>query len=220
MNNGEFIEFKCIEVEQPIGKFYLGVIDARDLIEISYADVRRIEQRDIERIVGIQRPLSYSRVNEIKEYVHTIDASFPTSIILSIPSKYSEFSGRKGIMKIRKRPEVVKIIDGQHRIAGLEDFQGKFELNVTIFVDMDMEDQAMVFATINLKQTKVSKSLAYDLYEFAANRSPQKTCHIIAKLLNSQKGSPFKDKIKILGRATGKRYETLTQATFGDYILN
>src|SRR6266480_3447382 len=77
----------------------------------------------------------------------------------------------------------------------------------------------MVFATINLKQTKVSKSLAYDLYEFTSSRSPQKTSHNIAKLLNTTEGSPFFNKIKILGLATGKKEESLTQATFVDRLM-
>jgi len=84
---------------------------------------------------------------------------------------------------------------------------------------MDLEDQAMVFATINLQQTKVSKSLAYDLYDFAKNRSPQKTCHNIAKLMNFRPGSPLAARIKILGKATGEGFELITQATFVDRLL-
>jgi DGQHR domain-containing protein len=123
-------------------------------------------------------------------------------------------------MTIVRSKNVAKIIDGQHRIAGLEEYENSnFELNVTIFVDMDLEDQALLFATINLKQTKVSKSLAYDLYEFATSRSPQKTCHNIAKLLNSRDESPFHRKIKILGTATGEPHETLTQAAFVDALI-
>jgi DGQHR domain-containing protein len=216
----EYIKFKCIEINQPIGTFYIGSIEAKDLWDISYADVRRIEERDVERLVGIQRPLVNSRVKEIKQYIGNIDATFPTSIILAIDSEDAEYDDNKGIMKIKNDKDVAKIIDGQHRIAGFEDYSGDFHLNVTIFIDMDIEDQAMVFATINLKQTKVNKSLVYDLYEYAKKRSPQKTCHNIAKLLNSKDDSPFKDKIKILGTATGKPYETLTQATFVEQLIN
>lgn len=218
MHSNDYIRFKCFEVIQPIGTFYIGTINAKDLVEISYADVRRIEARDVERIVGIERPLVKSRVKELREYVTTVDATFPTSIILSVESKDAEYDRKKGIMRLRRDNEVAKIIDGQHRIDGLRDFDGEFQLNVTVFVDMDLEDQAMVFATINLTQTKVSKSLAYDLYEFASSRSPQKTCHNIAKLLNTKKGSPFEGKIKILGRATGEPFETLTQAAFVDRL--
>jgi DGQHR domain-containing protein len=213
--NKQFIEFKCTEISQPIGTFYIGVIEARDLLKISYSDIRRIERREVEEYLGIERPLSLDRVKELQQYVNLMDATFPTSVILAVSSEHSKYDAKSGIMKIKNDENIAKIIDGQHRIAGLEKFNGEiFQVNVTVFVDMDMEDQAMVFATINLKQTKVSKSLAYDLFEFAKSRSPQKTCHNIAKLLNKKSGSPFKNKIKILGMATGKVEETLTQATF------
>jgi len=214
------IKFNCIEVAQPIGTFYIGAINYRDLIKISYSDVRRIERRAVEEYLGIERPLSSGRVAELKQYANTIDATFPTSVILAINPEKAQYDLKSGIMSVTDEEDVAKIIDGQHRIAGLQAYAGEtFQVNATIFVDMDMEDQAMVFATINLKQTKVSKSLAYDLYEYANARSPQKTCHNIAKLLNTRAGSPFRNKIKILGVATGKPEETLTQATFVDRLM-
>lgn len=219
MTANDYIQFKCLEVEQPVGKFYIGTIDAHDLVEISYADVHQIEKREVESFVGIERPLVQSRVKELKEYVQTVDATFPTSIILAINSEHAKYDDRKGIMTLKRDKEVAQIIDGQHRIAGLRDFHGNFQLNITIFVDMDLEDKAMVFSTINLKQTKVNKSLAYNLYEFASSRSPQKTCHNIAKLLNGKKDSPFEGKIKILGTVTGEPFETLTQATFVERLI-
>jgi DGQHR domain-containing protein len=215
------IVFRCLEVNQPIGTFYVGAIESTDLVRISYADVRRIELRDVEEYLGIERPLSPGRVAELKEYVKTVDATFPTNIILAIPSEKATYDRDRGTMTIANEEDVAKIIDGQHRIAGLEKYSGpNFQVDATIFIDMDIEDQAMVFATINLKQTKVSKSLAYDLYEYAASRSPQKTCHNIAKLLNNKDGSPFRNRIKILGLATGRPEETLTQATFVDRVMN
>lgn len=214
------IDVSCLQVTQPIGTFYLCVIDAADLWDISYADVRRVEGRDIERYIGTQRDLSEGRVAEIKQYVTTVDACFPTSIILSISAEDAEYDEERGRLRIRRDATVAKIIDGQHRIAGLKDYSSStFQLNVTIFIDMDLEDQAMVFATINLKQTKVSKSLAYDLYEYAQSRSPQKTCHNIVKLMNFKNGSPFYHRIKILGKASGLGLELITQATFVDRLL-
>jgi DGQHR domain-containing protein len=218
----EAIVFPCLQVRQPIGTFYVGTINAQDLVLISYADMRAIkegEARDVEEFSGIQRPLSQQRVGELKQYVGTVDASFPTSIILHIPSEHAEYA-TNGTMRVKRDRRIAKIIDGQHRIAGLEGYNGPpFELNVTIFVDMDPEDQALLFATINLKQTKVNKSLAYDLYDFAQTRSPQKTCHNIARLLNSRAGSPLFHKIKILGSAIEGRNETITQAAFIDRLI-
>lgn len=216
----ERITFRCLEVRQPIGEFYVGAIDSADLVAITYVDVRRLEARDIERYLGIQRPLNPKRVKELAHYVHNVDATFPTGVILAVKSEDAEYDLRTGMMSLKRSDKVAKILDGQHRIAGLEGYKGPaFFVNVVIFVDMDIEDQAHVFATINLTQTKVGKSLAYDLYEYAKTRSPQKTAHNIARLLNSEDGSPFKDRIKILGQASPGKDETLTQAAVVDRLL-
>ena len=213
------ISINCLEITQPIGTFYIGAMNAEDLMGISYADVRRISERDVEKYLGIERPLSPKRVKELKSYVRTIDATFPTGVILAISSEHASYDPETGIMEIDDDEKVAKIIDGQHRIAGLEGFDEEtFQINVVIFIDMEIEDQAMVFATINLAQTKVSKSLVYDLYECTKARSPTKTCHNIARLLNSRQGSPFYDRIKILGRAT-RPYQPLTQAAFVEALL-
>jgi len=215
----QVVSMRCIEITQPIGTFYIGVMDAADLVRISYADVRRISERDVEQYLGIQRPLSQARVKEITNYVGTIDATFPTGVILAISSNDAEYDKDAGVMQIELRDDVAKIIDGQHRIAGLKDFVGgEFQINVVVFIDMDIEDQAMVFATINLAQTRVRKSLVYDLYEYTKARSPTKTCHKIARLLNARQTSPFYGRIKILGTAT-RPHQPLTQAAFVDALL-
>jgi DGQHR domain-containing protein len=192
-----------------------------DLLRVSWADVRRIEgeRREVETYLGIERPLNPKRVAELKQYVRTVDASFPSSIILAVESANTSYDKEAGTISLYDGENVAKILDGQHRIAGLEGYSnGDFELPVTIFVDMDIENQALLFATINLEQTKVNKSLAYDLYDYARQRSPQKTAHNIVRLLDSRNGSPFKGKIKILGTA-GDPGETLSQALFIDSLL-
>lgn len=215
------IRFRCLPIEQPLGTFYVGVIDSRDLIQISFTDQQRIERREVETFLGIERPLSKDRVAEIERYVNTVDATFPTSILVAVSSEHSSYDAESGEMSIRRAANVAEIIDGQHRIAGLKTFRnGAFRVNLTVFIDMDIEDRAMVFATINLKQTRVSKSIAYNLYEYATARSPHKTAHDIAKLLNSKEGSPFEGRIKILGTATpGREHETLSQAGFVDQLV-
>ncbi len=218
----KWITIPCITVRQPIGKFYIASIPSRDLVDISYADRRHIieGEREIEVVSGIQRQISPKRVSEIRKYVTTMDACFPTGVILAIESKDAKFDSDKNTLTIRCNAEVAKIIDGQHRIEGLAGYLGpQFEINVTIFVNMEMEDQAIVFSTINLKQAPVSGSLVYDLFDYATTRSPQKTCHYIARLLNREHGSPLHHRIMILGIATGKPNETLTQAAFIDPLL-
>lgn len=218
----EWISIPCIEIEQPIGKFYIAGIPSRDLVRISFADRRRIleREREIEVVSGIQREISPKRVSELRQYVTTLDACFPTGVIIAIDDENARFDPATKMIHIRNGDEVAKIIDGQHRIEGLVGYEGNdFQINVTIFIDMEMEDQAIVFSTINLKQAPVASSLVYDLFDYATTRSPQKTCHYIARLLNSREESAFYRRIMILGLATGEPNETLTQAAFIDPLL-
>ena len=72
-----------LRVQQPIGEFYVGVLNARRLCEITHFDVRRIlREREFETYLGIQRPLKESRVKQIELFVETVDACFPTAVIL------------------------------------------------------------------------------------------------------------------------------------------
>ena len=118
--------------------------------------------------------------------------------------------------------QIARVLDGQHRLEGLNrGYEGQtFDINVAIFVSIDIAEQANIFSTVNLAQTKVNKSLAYDLFALARSRSPQKTCHNIAVALDQNKKSPFYEKIKRLGVATEGRFnETITQATFVQTLL-
>lgn len=225
----------CIKVTQPIGEFYIASINAKILREITYSDVRRIEgeKREFETYLGIQRPLQEKRIKEIIQYTKSPDACFPTAVILSISSKCAEFDENKNEMKLKnyiddenplydiESTKIAKVLDGQHRIEGLRDYNDdNFEVNVSIFVDIDVAEEAFLFSTVNLAQTKVNKSLVYDLYDLAKARSPQKTCHHIAVALDQHEESPFYERIKRLGSATKGRFnETLTQATFVEALM-
>jgi DGQHR domain-containing protein len=229
-----FVTFPCLRAKQPIGDLFIAVVKYQDLERISWFDVRRRlqEDRDVERYLGIQRPLDPRRVDSLKEYVNFADASFPTSIILAIDEDYVQFMEDKSTMTIsntrdgENTPSIAirnaaRVLDGQHRIAGLEGFKGEtFELAVTIFVGADISDQAQIFATVNLEQNKVNKSLVYDLYELARSRSPQKTCHNITVALDRDKDSPLYRRIKRLGKGTeGRTFEPIAQATFVEGIM-
>jgi DGQHR domain-containing protein len=95
-----------------------------------------------------------------------------------------------------------------------------FKINVAIFIGIDDATKAEIFSTVNLAQTKVNKSLVYDLFSLRKTRSPEKTCHEIVVALDSLPESPFFDRIKRLGSATEGRFgETLSQATIVRGIL-
>lgn len=219
------IVFQALPMIQPMGEFFVGVMDYQDLIDISYADIRAL-RRDLDEFMGIQRVLSDSRVQEISKFVGTVDATFPTSVVLSLPGDCFSYDSQSGEVELSEAEgipfgKMAKILDGQHRIEGLKGCGREvFQLPVTVLVESDVADQAYIFATVNLAQTKVNRSLVYDLLDYSKSRSPQKTCHEIAVGLDSYEKSPFFEQIKRLGRATpGRSGETLSQAVIVNALL-
>lgn len=223
-----------LKVQQPIGEFFVGVLDSKRVCEITHFDVRRIlREREFETYLGIQRPLKESRVKEIEQFVQTVNACFPAAVVVSVSGNCAKYDEENKVLTLSnyedpEEPErnvlyrqIAKVIDGQHRIEGLKNYKGpSFGVNVSIFVDIDVAQEAYIFSTVNLAQTKVNRSLAYDLFDLARSHSPQKLCHNIAVALDQHEKSPFYRKIKRLGVATEGRFnETLTQATFVEALM-
>ncbi len=236
--------FRVIEVTQKNGAFFSTCLSAKDLTGITYSDVRRLvsEERDVERYLGVQRPINKARVKRIREYILSPDPTFPTAIIISVDEACVSYDPDKGEMtpfESHKREDtgdgkeivfgkIAKVLDGQHRLAGFYNDDGdfdigdtEFDLNVSIFVGADLSVQAQIFAIVNLAQTKVSRSLVYELEDLSRVRSPFKACHNIAVALDGLPSSPFYKRIKRLGFVTpGRSGETITQAAFVEALTD
>ena len=221
------LKVRALRLRQPIGDFFLVAMKAHEVVAVSYADVRELEENELDKYMGINRRLSNARVKQLRSYVNTYDATFPTSVILSISSSNASFDEELGVLELaaeegKKIEDIAKIIDGQHRIAGLEaaGIDVEFEVGVAIFVGADIATQANIFGSVNLAQTKVNRSLAYDLLDYEKMRSPQKSAHHIAVALDQIPNSPYFRRIKRLGRATeGREGETITQAVVVEMLL-
>lgn len=191
------ITLEILEVVQPIGTFYVTKIEQADLWEMSRVDRRHITNDD--EVIGVQRELKNDKVRQIKKYLTTIDATFPNSIILNIKRSNIQ-SVNDGKMVIKKSDSTFTIIDGQHRLAGFEEYKGsKFELIVTIFVDLEIDQQADIFSTINSQQTKVDPSLNISLELDDKYFTPRKMMVEIAQSFNYDKESPWFNSIRMLG---------------------
>ena len=233
-----------MRITQPIGDFFIGKMTAKDLMDISWFDIRRLKgDHDLDGYLGIQRRTSNTRVREIAQYVTLTDATFPTAVILAVEGKCASLSpisnGAQSNnffeMTLKNTPGeiedsntvlfkgIARVLDGQHRIKGLYESGhdlSDFEVNVCIFVDPDIADQAGIFATVNLAQTKVNRSLVYDLLSYSKSRSPERTCHTVTVTLDQSAKSPFFRRIKRLGVSTKGRFdEVLTQATVVKALL-
>lgn len=225
------LELPYLEYEQPIGTFYMTVVEADILLRL--VEVRRRgdayngyslwndKPRSMEE--GVQRKESTERVNKISKYCEDPDATFPTPIIVSIYNGVVVLDrDHKFIFNIGEEERIGDVIDGQHRLMGIakSGYSNRFKLPVALMFNMNVEEKAYVFSTINSTQTKVSMSLIYDLFDLSTKRSPQKTAHEIARSLNKMDNSPFYNRLKMLGKKEpDQNYATLSQGTFVKQLL-
>lgn len=206
-----------IEVQQPIGTFYLCCIPASTLIKIVRVNAR---SQDAD---GIQRDLSRSRIKSIGDYCSDPDAVFPTPIVISV-DKSAGISLDESNHRINFSEDscIGEVIDGQHRLWGIEksEYISSFNLPVVLMFDLTIEEKAYVFSTINSNQTKVPPSLIFDLFDVSNLRSPNKTVHHIARVMNCSVESPFYNRLKMLGKKEqSQKNATLSQGTFAKTIL-
>lgn len=213
MNN----TFNYIEIQQPIGTFYLCCIPAPFLLKVVKATPRSIDQG------AVQRERSPQRIKDIGDYCSDPDAVFPTPIVISVNSNNVVFDEEKHLLTISTEKGIIgEVIDGQHRLWGIERAANpeKFNLPVVLMFDLTVAEQAYVFSTINSNQCKVDPSLIYDLFDVSSYRSPYKTVHEIARVMNASKSSPFYNRLKMLGKKTmGQDKATLSQGTFSKSIM-
>jgi DGQHR domain-containing protein len=212
------MKIPVIEVNQPIGTFYLASLNAGFLLSRLTVNPRRPQEQGN---TGIQRRLSEKRVKEIANYTTDPDATFPTAIILNIDRGACNARIENSFLTFDANSFQAEIIDGQHRIFGLRQSEASnaFELPLVLLFDLTEEEKAYIFSTINGNQQKVDRSLVYDLFGLSDSRSPYKTAHEIARTMNSDSDSPLKSRLKMLGRMTTGE-ETLSQGAFVNYLID
>ena len=200
-----------MEIKQPIGSFYFGKMFAQDLIDIKM--VKRVHEGE-----GVQRLLKPDRVKAVSLFCEDPDATFPTPIILSVNSADMQLMSMNefgvSIFSYDSPKPIAEILDGQHRVEGIEKSNLRdVELPVVVMFDLTEEQKAYIFSTINGTQERVNPSVIYELFKLSKNRSPLKTCHEIARALNSDMKSPFFRRLKMLEKREYKS-ETISQNTF------
>ncbi|MBJ9958174.1 DGQHR domain-containing protein [Acinetobacter courvalinii] len=187
---------------------YTFTMKVKDLLAIYYVAVRGV---DIEE-GAVQRVLSKSRISAIRDYILEGN-NFFNSFILNWTEENLKPVVENDLIKISLVPSSAQVIDGQHRLAGLDaankiDTSGKVgekELLVTLCLGLTTKQAAEIFLNINTEQKPVPKSLMYDLFgevvsdeEHCINRATD-----IAKLLNEDVESSFYKLIKFPGSPRG-----------------
>lgn len=253
------IIIKGIPVNQGEQDFIIGKASIADIFQYTRYTERVIIGYDEEEKPiynqHVQRKVEMSRVNKIADFlINDKDAIFPTNIVLGIPMNIIKSQSRvDGMVELLLEDKVVEqvnlakggneeadlfvtIIDGQHRIKGIEvaierleqdiektnnsELKEKLsnllsiELVVSFFIDKSLEFQAMIFSTINRTQKRVSQDLVYSLFGLSSADTPYKTALEVVLALNGHPKSPFYKRIKLYGGDYEKKLSPpLSQAT-------
>lgn len=265
----EQIGIRGFLVSQNGQDFIIGKAKIEEVLQYTKYTERLIVGYDDDEIPiyndHVQRKVDKNRVEKIADFlINDETATFPTNVVLGIPQNIidTQTVNDDGIVNIIFNNKVVEevekakngdvdadiyvtIIDGQHRIRGIEVAidrlqakiaQGKddkaqywkeklnnllnIELVISCFVDKTLEYQAMIFSTINRTQQRVSQSLVYSLFGLSTDDSPYKTALEVVLALNGHKKSPFYKRIKLYGGNYDKTdCPPLSQATMVKSIV-
>jgi DNA phosphorothioation-associated DGQHR protein 1 len=191
---------------------------------LTFLDPTRIDKVDrtslLYSLLGAQRPSSTRRAKEIAKYINTVEAAFPNSIILAANYiNYGELQedetkrwhvealdGGFYQLVIPTGETMSSVIDGQHRLLGFdycEPHRKSMELLCAVYKDLPHPYQAYLFATININQRRVDKSLAYEQFgynlddEDRGSWAPDKLAVYFSRRLNLDPQSPFHGRIRV-----------------------
>lgn len=220
MNNQ--IRLPAVKIEQPIGIFYAVSINSDLLAKISFSSRAQYSVKNgsdgiFSFMKGNQRELDEKRSKQIGKYIDSSESTFPNSIILganfdqdgnliedpNIRWRIEEENGNHTLIIPSDELKIATIIDGQHRLSGFDFSERKnMDLLCSVFIDLPAPYQAYIFATININQKKVDKSLAYDLFGFRVDDeskeqwSPEKLAVFITRKINKL-SKPLENKIRL-----------------------
>lgn len=162
------MEVKALRVEQPIGVYYVTVLQARVLLQVAFSDVLSATLRDGEDyydLDGTQRLMNPKRLQMIADYINRPDSAFPNSIILAanfrqedgliedddleIEKGHPDATGRRWSVEesddgcctltIPTKEKLAAIIDGQHRLFAFVNARPqRLDMNLVCSVFLDL----------------------------------------------------------------------------------
>lgn len=224
------IRIPALKIVQPLGEFFVAVLPARLLLQVTYSDPLRIigfSEGGQYELKGHQRKLVQDRLKSIGRFIDTVEAAFPNSIILAAnygengeleedeqrrwKVEFSSDDRDQATLVIPTEAKLAAIVDGQHRLFGFKEAsrQDRLEMPLlcAVYLDLPHPIQAYLFATINYNQKPVDKSQSYELYGFNLEEeppeawSPEKTAVFLCRKLNTDSSSAFYERILVAAQA-------------------
>lgn len=203
VNNYEIRHLKTEFSGIPVYTFPMKV---KDVSELSYVAVRG---RDSEQ-GSVQRFLNRRRVKSIKEFILSGNMFF-NSFILNWTHDAQKPRIRLTKITIPLVHASAQMIDGQHRLAGLDaameddDSISNKEILVSLCIGLSTREAARIFLNINSEQRPAPRSLIFDLFGEVEDDSNHiiNRANDIARELNENQDSPYYKRIKLPGNPRG-----------------
>ena len=201
-------DYKYVTTKFFENEIYTFPMKISDLLQINYVASRgkSTEQGAVQRI------LNKRRISLIKDFVLEGN-TFVNTFILNWTDSDNLPKIKKETLNIPLQGRRAQILDGQHRIAGLQEAVnlksdiGDKEVLVSLCIGLNTPGAAKIFLNINSEQKPAPKSLIYDLFGEAIDDKEHAIIRAtdIISFLNTTEESPFYNSVKYPGapRVTG-----------------
>lgn len=156
---------KAQPIEQNGVTFYVAAVSGKQLRSNAFVSRRHEDPEE-----GFNRELSVPRAKEIATYLDSGTTSIPTNIILSAQPNASLHYSR-GQITWDDQPDAFLILDGQHRLFGMDFTQRDYTFGVSVYQRLTRRDEVRLFIDINTKQRGVPSALLLDIKQLAGTET-------------------------------------------------
>ena len=192
-------------LEQSGVHLYCFVMSSRELKKICYVTPRSEDDPD-----EIQRLIDPKRIKEIGEYISEPNALLPNALVVSFKDSVTVTPTGKANVSTLHFPageqKIAYVLDGQHRLRGFDHSGGKeMDLPVVALLGAPADLRAKVFADINSKQVRVTKTHLLSLrYQIGDTSKDEGDVMAVMTRLNGDVTSPLHNKIKMMDGQKGR----------------
>ncbi len=229
------LKSKAIQVEQGGIKLYLTSFKINELKELLKNKQLIVDIYDPENPTGYQRGIDETRIKDISDFlskqIDILPSLLPSSVILNCRrSDTIRFNETDSMLSIND-DTILHVVDGQHRIRGLEDSKvKKYEIPVTLIEGLNIAQEAGQFLTINTKQKKVRPDLQLRILYHQDRTNTRKLIDILGVenwkiealtlciALNDKNESSWRNLILRPGEKRNGEWKPITEANFVDTL--
>ncbi len=196
-------EYRYVETQFAEHKIYTFAMRVGDLLPLQYVASRGVSTEQ----GAVQRILNKSRVDAICKFVLGGNTFVNTFILNWTDTQYLP-KVKKETLSLPLQGRFAQMLDGQHRIAGLQEAVNQkpeiadMEVLVSLFIGLNTKEAARIFLNINSEQKPVPRSLIYDLFG-EANDDPESAITRVTDIvafLNETEESPYYGRVHYPGK--------------------